>query len=90
MEVFALTNPKNPKTGDRVKKTGVYKDEWKEVRMLKSGDTFPKDPSMGETSWKLAHYPFANQVTSELVPEEYRNEKDHLIDEEKETENNDV
>ena len=40
--------------------------------MLTNGGKFPKDPVMGETTWKLAKYPYPNQITSKNVPEEFR------------------
>lgn len=64
----------NPKSGDRVERSGVYYDEWGQVEILKAGRTFPKDPRMGVTNWQLAHYPFDNQITSKRIPEKYWNE----------------
>jgi len=69
-----MTNSNNPKSGDRVETSGVYYNEWKQVEILKQGAKFPKDPMMGITNWKLTHYPFPNQITSDRIPKEFWNE----------------
>lgn len=74
MEVSSLTELKNTKSGDHVEVSGVYYNIWGQVEILKKGVKFPKDPMFGQTEWKLAHYPFNNQITSKKIPKEYWNE----------------
>lgn len=69
-----MTELKNTKSGDHVEVAGVYYNGWGQVEILKKGAKFPKDPMFGQTEWKLAHYPFNNQVTSKRIPKEFWNE----------------
>lgn len=62
------------KSGEKVEQSGVYTNEWGVSKILKEGSTFPQDAAMGDTTWKLIHYPFDSQVTSKNVPEGFRNE----------------
>lgn len=72
MEVSFMT--KLYKTGERVEISGVYHDGWGQVEILKKGAKFPKDPVLGDIEWKLVHYPFTSQITSNRIPQEFRNE----------------
>ncbi len=67
-----MTTVEKFKSGEIVKQSGVYVDRWNAAKLLKKGLKFPKNPAMGETTWKLASYPYSSQMNSKNVPEEYR------------------
>ena len=76
-----MEKKQNPKTGDQVEQTGYYTDEWMIVEPFEKGDTFPADPIMGDTHWKLLHYPFDSQTTSKFLPKKYWNKIEDNQDE---------
>jgi hypothetical protein len=70
-----MTHSEKYKTGDSVPKDGVYTDEWGREEVLHEGASFPEDPQMGQTEWKIVHYPFDNQQTGRTIDERFRSRR---------------
>lgn len=43
----------DPMSGEPVELDGIYENEWGREIRLNRGDTFPADPQLGTTTWKL-------------------------------------
>ena len=50
----------HPVSHEPVEVDGVYTNEWGREERLKRGDTFPADPILGTTEWRLAEFDFEN------------------------------
>jgi hypothetical protein len=55
-------NDMNPMTGEEVETDGVYSNEAGREELLKRGDEFPADLTLGKTEWELTSLPLASQM----------------------------
>ncbi|TBL71222.1 hypothetical protein [Paenibacillus thalictri] len=59
----------NPFSGEEVETDGIYANEAGREELLRRGDTFPSDLTLGKTEWELVSLPLESQE-AELYKDE--------------------
>jgi hypothetical protein len=61
LEAMANHKDMNPMSGEEVETDGVYENEAGRQELLKRGDEFPGDLTLGKTEWELVSLPLESQ-----------------------------
>ncbi|GAB6992113.1 hypothetical protein [Paenibacillus pini] len=72
-----------PLSHEEVESDGIYTNEWGGTETLHRGQTFPADPVMGVTEWKLSELSYDTHVEgrtdARLIPKKNDTDKEGKI-----------